>query len=105
MRLVDLNPRWMTNEGRVVGVTFDCPGACCAALRSIKDTEGESPLVKSRACVPFRIGLDGAPTPWGDKGWERDGDTFETLTLRPSVWISPPQHWHGFIHSGEAVNA
>jgi hypothetical protein len=42
--------------------------------------------------------------------WNREGDTFETVTLSPS--ISVRQHgeyeqlhcWHGFIRNGEVVN-
>jgi hypothetical protein len=34
--------------------------------------------------------------------WTRAaGDTFETLTLSPSIDASPAGHWHGFIQNGE----
>jgi hypothetical protein len=34
--------------------------------------------------------------------WDRTGDTFETLTLSPSVDASKLGHWHGVIENGEA---
>jgi hypothetical protein len=32
--------------------------------------------------------------------WQRTGETFETLTLTPSVDCSAWGHWHGFITNG-----
>lgn len=72
LRLVDCNPRWLDAHGIPDAggcyVQFDCP-------------EGH------RECshtVPFTPSLLGKkvthPNPW-----ERTGDTFETLTLRPSI--------------------
>jgi hypothetical protein len=34
--------------------------------------------------------------------WRRAGETFETLTLSPSVDASRAGCWHGFIRNGEA---
>jgi hypothetical protein len=33
--------------------------------------------------------------------WNRTGDTFETMTLTPSIDGSGVGHWHGFITNGE----
>jgi hypothetical protein len=37
--------------------------------------------------------------------WKRTGDTFEDITLCPSInansRIDVPGHWHGFIENGE----
>lgn len=118
MRLTDLNPRWFAEEGRHgQGVTFDCPH-CVGA------TEG-----KARLAVAFSPTLDGgAPIILGGKPdkferlmlalcengedwptdkvppgivWQRSGDTFETLTLAPSVDAGASGHWHGHVHAGE----
>ena len=41
------------------------------------------------------------------KGWARTGDTFETLTLAPSIWVKggackpDGSGWHGFVTNGE----
>lgn len=92
MRLSDLNPRWFTQgeSPDIVGITFDCP--CCAG--------------KTRLGVLFveEIDRDGLPndTHWTRKGvkWHRTGDTFENLTLTPSVDASGFGHWHGSVTNG-----
>lgn len=110
MRLVDLNPGWVgaggagiwrknptTGElepvpGRTgVAIVFDCPCGC-----------------PNRCYVPFTNALDGGG-PVGDDArrgelWERTGDTFETLTLTPSVHRATILNgcgWHGHITNGE----
>lgn len=103
MRLAELNPRWMKDGERIVGVTFDCAGPCCSGKRSSEDNFEIGTWIKSRAACPFTVALDGLP--YRGDGWVRAGDTFETLTLEPSVWIEPPGHWHGFIRRGEVTNA
>lgn len=93
MKLIDLNPRWFTQGASpdVVGLTFDCP--CCAG--------------KTRLGVLFQepIDRDGLPTDthWGKKGtfWQRTGETFESLTLMPSIDASKWGHWHGHITGGQ----
>ncbi len=111
-RLVDCNPRWITGRytgqsGDVVrGVHFDCP-------------EGHEGCSHT---IPFTPALDGTATAgWQRNGaiWQRTGDTFETLTLSPSIRREPtyasmaaaiadgalPQHlndshfcaFHGFV--------
>lgn len=92
MKLIDLDPRWMTiaGEGSArVGMTFDCPH--CGRIR---------------IAVPFANPLDEAGP---REGWERTGCTFETLTLRPSILQHiydesgkvTGEHWHGYITNGE----
>ena len=58
-----------------------------------------------RINIWFANPLDGGP-PISDPDrprclWQRTGDTFETLTLSPSVDASPD--WHGWIRNGEMV--
>lgn len=113
MKLIDLHPEFLGAGGegisnadgspaveRVgVGVQFDCPCGC------------DSPCF-----VPFANPLDGCePIHTGkNNGWQRTGDTFENLTLTPSIlrtrWTDSKgnEHgcgWHGFIRNGEIVNA
>jgi hypothetical protein len=33
--------------------------------------------------------------------WQRTGETFETLTLAPSIDCSKWGHWHGLITNGD----
>lgn len=76
--LVDCNPRWVSgryagmDDDVACGVHFDCP-------------EGHDGCDHA---IPFTPRLDGSPvTSWYTSGavWQRTGDTFETLTLSPSV--------------------
>jgi hypothetical protein len=116
MRLIDFDPSWTAIKGRHgMGLAFLCP--CCPKER------------QQHFHVPFANPLDGgAPYPDEDCKttddkifrWQRSGDTFETLTLTPSIncmikfkalpacpelgLASKPahteQHWHGFITKG-----
>lgn len=92
MRLLDLDPRWFTegDSPDLVGITFNCP--CCGG--------------KNRLGVLFKepIDRDGLPTDthWTEQEtlWTRTGETFETLSLSPSIDCSKFGHWHGFITNG-----
>jgi hypothetical protein len=69
-----------------VGVAFDCPlGKEC------------------RHYAPFENPLDGGPALEPGKGWQRTGDTFETLSLTPSYQVIGACGWHGFITGGEVL--
>ena len=125
MRLLDLNPRWWARgDGRRgMGLTFDCPGACCAArLPTTTPGAAEAPKKiedhphRRRLGVAFANPIDGGASdslvPHHDGAghviyssapeWTRTGDTFETLSLHPSVDASAAGHWHGFITDGVA---
>jgi hypothetical protein len=106
--LDDLQPRWV--GGRYgepsrhgMGVGFGCP--CCRGTARA-----------TRLVVYFANPVDGGP-PADDSfdhgfaevdgalhnqhpRWTRAGDTFETLTLTPSIDASAHGHWHGFITCG-----
>lgn len=81
-----------------VGVIFDCP---CG-----NHDEGH------QCYVPFANPLDGGPPTdpggWhGSGGWQRTGDTFDTLTLTPSIYRREDLGgcgWHGFITNGEVTS-
>lgn len=107
MRLVDLNPRWVSAgpRRRGVGVCFDCPGACCADKPLSELHPGDKPedQTKERACVFFSNPVDGGPPVGDGPHWERTGDAFEDLTLSPSVDGSSHGHWHGWIRGGEVA--
>jgi hypothetical protein len=109
--LTALKPRWYTtassSSGAKQGLTFQCP--LCR---------------RQRLGVPFTPALDGGPTAQAELLWQRTGDTFETLTLTPSIDVSRvtrrdgesdasyaersrpctqggESHWHGFITAGQ----
>lgn len=105
MRLIDLDPCWVGHGGEgvsnadgtpipyreKVGVSFDCPSGC-----------GEP------AFIPFENPEDGGPavkTTPNHPAWHREGDSFETLTLRPSILRRGGCGWHGFLTNGEFTKA
>lgn len=66
---------WLTrDDGEVYGVLFDCPCGACS----------------KKVGVTFQ--------PVQPTGWDRSGDTFETLTVSPSLLLRG--HWHGWLKDG-----
>ena len=102
MKLIDLDPHWVGAGGEGisdangnpvparhgVGMTFDCPCGC-----------------KTRTYVPFENPLDGGPAHDKRPAWKRSGETFETLTLTPSILRTEDCRWHGFVTNGEIRTA
>jgi hypothetical protein len=106
MRLTELKPRWTTFSHAAdgidvtTGITFLCPHC-----------------LTQRLGIAFRPPIDkvglmaslGIEAPYPDAPiWDRQGDTFENLTLNPSInaennRIDFPNHWHGFITNGEVT--
>jgi hypothetical protein len=113
MRLADLNPKFLGAGGpgifnsltgeqvpaqHGVGVDFDCPCGspdCC------------------RLFVRFANPIDGTPYT-AHPAWHRTGETFDTLTLEPSIQRivlhrqdGTPVNcgWHGWIRNGEVIPA
>jgi len=98
MKLIDLNPRWVGHGGEGVsdanhnpvprrdgiGITFNCPCGC-----------------GTRVFIPFTNPLDGGLPSEKSCTWDRTGDTFETLTLKPSILRMDGCKWHGFVTNGE----
>ena len=95
MKLIDLEPRWLGDlygfhTGVIFGLSFLCPH--CR---------------KQRLAIFFSNTIGDAahshhiPVPSNGKYWTRTGETFETLTLMPSIDASKVGHWHGFIRNGE----
>lgn len=100
MRLAELDPRWTHWHGRTerIGVSFECPvhrGTAAA----------------HRVEVPFRNPLDGGKAVTRNHLWDRTGETFDELTLSPSVNYQvydngaprDPACWHGFVRGGEVT--
>lgn len=109
MKLTDLNPQFCNAGGegisnadgspaplRVgIGVMFTCPCGKCDDMHD--------------CYVSFTNPIDGgAPVNDGHATWQRTGDTFDTLTLTPSILRNPEKGgcgWHGFITNGEVITA
>lgn len=99
MRLAELRPKWVTLNGWKmaeqfsVGVSFDCPHCN-----------------EKRLAVMFwppidPAGLLGRMFELPDNGGHKrvSGDTFDTLTLQPSIGFDNPPHFHGHITNGEVT--
>lgn len=98
MRLIELDPRWACDADIVIGgsqrhydnrkgmaISFECPH--CR---------------QCRLAVWFANPIDGLPPTDDAKHlWTRVGESFEGLTLSPSVDASEFGHWHGYIKDGE----
>ncbi len=105
MKLTDLNASWVGTGGEGIsdkdgnpvpkregiGVSFDCPCGC-----------------ELRGFIPFENPLDGGMKIGDHHHWNREGNTFETLTLSPSILRSKEKGscgWHGYIRNGEVIEA
>jgi len=89
VKLSELDPRWwsvdMSRRGQ--GIHFLCP--TCRI---------------ERIGVAFNNPIDGgAPAPGCKFYWTRAGESFDDLTLDPSINAAAVGHWHGFIKSGETI--
>jgi len=114
MRLVDLNPEWVGSGGP--GVTNSSDGSPVPRRERVA-IDMDCPCGSSsceRLLIAFLNPEDGQPSIYHPRGWHREGDTFETLTLSPSIQRivlkrqdGTPVNcaWHGFIQNGEIVNA
>jgi hypothetical protein len=112
MKLTDLKPRWFDVPGvgtNKDGITFLCPCDACKKLPEPRrlavqfaNPIGSDPLPqmtqKEKNVHLFELRtFDVAPSTL----WQRTGETFEDLTLSPSVDASKSGHWHGYISNGQ----
>lgn len=104
MRLIDLNPRWIGLYGWAspdpfyTGISFECPHC-----RTQRLAVGIYPPIDPSGHVgkDFEWRKEFTPT---QPVWDRTGDTFDTISLSPSVDASAIRiggHWHGHITNGD----
>lgn len=111
MKLVDLDPRWLVDDGRRVGFIFKCPtdpywwqscmfeaytrqGQWKLFAQALHDSDDEDPHLLVQGCSQDMLWK---PTPYPALA------TFETLSVYPSVDGSAGGLWHGWITNGEAT--
>lgn len=113
-KLTNLDPRWLTDGNRRIGIMFKCPEGdgtrgyqtcffyeCCykeqreAVWRAAADLADENKYFGDwQPCGPFAWSL-------GDVRIE--DANFETLTVTPSIDGSRAGNWHGHITNGACV--
>ena len=108
MRLVDLNPIWLEKDGNRVGFTFLCP--CCQKNRLTCFTE-PTPFKEQVKLMHAAM----KTTPEDEHDWPIDWvpsnkaakwtlsslDSFDAMTVTPSIDASASGNWHGFVTNGE----
>lgn len=106
MRLTDLRPKfvtlptWASSEPFYVGMTWECPHCQTQRLGALFDVPIDPNDVMGR--FGFGPQFQQWLTSMSMLKWHREGDTFETMTLSPSVDASGFEgHWHGHIINGE----
>ena len=101
MRLAELEPRWVTGirgkfpeaEGKRghIGLTFLCPHCRTQRLGILFDPPIDDDV----------LWLFASWSPFLGDRWQREGETFDSISLTPSIDASESGHWHGFITDGE----
>ena len=101
MKLIDLNPRWVAiGDGgeMIIGISFNSPQTgkrlACLFANPI-DPKGWIPKIGN--C------MDNPAFMPESKRWNRSGETFDDLTLSPSLDFSAHGEWHGFISNGQVT--
>ena len=79
--LATLDPKFYELDGEKYGMAFDCPN--CGAAGGVYFSNS----------IPSNKNL--RPT---GVNWKRTGDTFETMSLTPSVLMHG--HFHSFVRNG-----
>lgn len=109
MRLTDLSPHWVQpgqwsdqSPPFYIGVSFLCPHCehtkcpTCGTQRGRRLAFNFWPPIDPEGCL-------GRITEVPHKNFHQrvSGDTFDTLTIQPSIGLDP--HWHGQIINGEML--
>jgi hypothetical protein len=102
VKLVDLDPRWLAKDGQRVGIVF----------RSPTNSDWYQSCLFEKTAMRAQWALFDAAFPEREHGaelvqacerecaWTATGDTFDTLTITPSIDGSRGGLWHGFITNG-----
>jgi hypothetical protein len=108
VRLTELRPRWVSfgyalpehpNARWYVALTFECPHCRTQRLAVFFEPEIDDGGLGDK----FRNWDTYKEMKSSHLMWARQGETFETLTLVPSVNAEVVGHWHGSITNGEVT--
>lgn len=126
MRLLDLDPCWLSYEGRRVGFVFRCPlpnrrdhWQTCFVERFFlfKGRDGTYDRAGDSAGTPdSQCGIVEASCPEASRNWQGcnvihqwnvaggiENANFETISVTPSIDGSAGGNWHGFVTNGQIV--
>jgi hypothetical protein len=120
MRLTDLDPRWLIEDGRKIGFVFKSPidpkwwQTCFfeAGRKLFSCTDLDCYAQHGHPCSHSQAGLvaaAGAPVSWFQGctrscAWTAHGALdFASLTVTPSLDGSAGGLWHGFITNGQII--
>lgn len=102
MKLTELDPRWWAlhsvatgSDTIKLGLTFECPCGCKGTERETRLGVPIDPPIDPQRLLQNTTWI-GYPTMW-----KRGGESFDALTLTPSIDASQHGHWHGHITNGE----
>lgn len=109
MKLIDLSPIWIIKDEKKQGILFLCPHCVGQTPRtwlscfqvpqnSIAGPDGEYELFSH--LIPEEDLHHAVPCK-RNYAWNFTGDSFDNLTITPSIDASAAGHWHGFITNGE----
>jgi Family of unknown function (DUF6527) len=99
VKLIELEPHWIGSRWNFVGgvrfgITFLCPHCKEVRLGVIfSNPFGEVEKLTMAKWADIRTNTKNL--------WKRNGQTFEDLSLFPSIDASEEGHWHGSIVNGE----
>jgi len=110
MRLTELEPRWVDRNGQQIGILLLCPhcipqkrtwlSCFFVGMEHIAGPDGEYALIAKIA--PDIHHNDVIPCK-RNTAWQKTGDSFENLSVTPSLDASASGHWHGLITNGEVT--
>lgn len=100
IRLIDQEPVWVRFLPELV-----CPNMykreIVASLKEAQGIQFNDPITPThRVCIPFR-GCGVPPDENGGNQWDVSGNSFDDLTLNPSLVL---RDWHGWIRKGELIS-
>ena len=104
MRLNDFQPHWIginasPDRGLRIGLSFLCPHC-----QQIRLTVYFKPQINPNHTIfpDWPVERSMTNVLW----WDRiSGDTFDDLSLAPSIDYSGSHHWHGSIVNGECITS
>lgn len=111
-RLTDWSPHWVNLSGAAdgvlayIGISFLCPHCTHSPCPTCGAQRGKRvavsfwpPIIPPNQAYPDLVRQSVESIPHNNFHQRVSGETFDTLTLNPSIGFDP--HWHGSITNGE----